>query len=385
LKDQTIIGADIATHSLYGQGSLHIIALISVLWFVIVYIIGSIDSIKKGVEKLLVLCSIFFLGQYIYYFYISTLIYYVTNIGFLFTNSKPLLALYLIAYLVVITLFYIAGFILFVFEVMTSEHFSFIKLKLSVQKIVILIWSFLLFVGFIYLLNVNKIFDLVVFMIASTILSIVLFRYEKKPAQYILMVNLVLAAFLSIMLIVSLINFKVALIELLSRIILLLLIAAIIVLFRFKIEWNVNSWKKMLLTIGLGIVSGYWFFVLGEPIAPLLFGNIGYIIFFSFLIGFNEELIFRFLLLKVSRGIYSLNASLIIQGIFFGLMHLINFRIFLREFGAIKVVSLTLSLVIFGMLMGFLSIEKVKGKEKINPVYAILCHTIAVLFLNLMA
>lgn len=383
LKSQTIIGADILTHSLQGQGNLHIIAFISILWFFIAYMLGSVESIKKWLERLVVFASIFFLGQYIYHFYSSSLLYYISNIKFLFTNSKILLAVYLLAYLMVITLFYIAGFILFVFEVMDSEHFSFIKLNLKIQKRIIFFWSLILFLGFIYLLNINKISELLVLMIASTILSIILFRYEKGPAKYILMVNLIIGAFLIIILASAFLDFRIELLDLINRGALLLIAIAIIVLFKFKINLGLRSWKKVLFAIILGIISGFWFFFLKEPKAPLLFSNLSYILFFSLLIAINEELIFRYLMLKVSSSVYSLNSSFIIQGLFFGLLHLINFNIFLKQFGPVMLLSLFISLVIFGILMGLLSIEKVKGKEKINPSYAIVCHAIAVLVLNL--
>ena len=159
LKDAALVGADISTRLLTNGWNLKIVALTSILWFFIVYMLGSVGSIKKWLDRIVVFSSIFFLGQYIYYFYSSSLIFYITNIRFLFSNSKILLALYLMAYLLVITLFYIAGFILFASEVATSEHFSFIRLKMRLQKKIIFLWSVLLFLGFIYLLNTGKMFE----------------------------------------------------------------------------------------------------------------------------------------------------------------------------------------------------------------------------------
>lgn len=380
LEHIDLAGADITTNSL-SIANPGMIALISILWFVIMMVLGSLDSIKRKAGEMIVIPSIVFLGIYIYYFYSSTLKSLIGSIqGLLDMPSLWLIALIMAVYLVSTTLFYIGGFLLFMLEIMGSEHFSFTNLSMNIQKKALFIWSLVLFVGLIYLININKIMDLSILLITSLILSLALLRYEKTPARYILMTNLVIIALLLVMPVMSLLNIHIDLMAFLSRMALLVLVIILMAAFKFWFSFKL-SWKRILIAIVLGILFGYWFYILKEPGLPLLFDNLGYIIFLSLLVALNEELIFRFLLLKVSTQLYSVNFSVIILGVFFGLLHLMNFQTFLTHLGPVMLGALFVSLVLFGIAMGLLSV----GKEgKINPVYAIICHTIAVVLLNVL-
>ena len=116
------------------------------------------------------------------------------------------------------------------------------------------------------------------------------------------------------------------------------------------------------------MIFGIWFYIIREPKPVLLFNNLLYLTFFSLLIATNEELIFRFLLLGSASRIYSLKMSLIIQAIIFSIMHLMNFKYFWFYLGPLLLISLICSLMIFGIIMGLISLEKDKT---INPVYPI--------------
>ncbi|MBN1502954.1 hypothetical protein JW930_05405 [Candidatus Woesearchaeota archaeon] len=378
LKNLPITGVDITTHSLQNYEIIPIISIVSVLWFFIIYVLSSIPKIKNRIDDVVIFSSIFFLGQYVYYFYHSTLLYYIRDIYFLFQNSKILLMFYIILYLIMITLFYISGFILFVFEVLTSEHVSFLRLNLKLQKEIIFAWSVILYLLFVFLVSKADILILIILMLSSFILSFVLFRYERDTARYMLTINLVLGSFLLMTLVSRFADLNTALLELITR--LFLITISVVMIFALNIKLGIGiSLRRLITAIVVGGASGFWFILLREPRAHLLWQSLGYIIIFSFLISLTEELIFRVLVQKTACAIFPLKYSLLIQAFFFALLHLINYDILLISFGIASTSALFLSLIVFGILMGLLNIEK----EKTNPLYSIAAHTIAVLFLYL--
>jgi CAAX prenyl protease-like protein len=381
LKNQALVGVDITTQGLNNIGNLYFIAIFSVFILIISWILFSFDSLKNKSSKIVVFFSTIFFGIYIYKFYSSTLLYYLSTIQYLFSNNNFLIAFYMMVYLLTTTLFYIGGFILLVFEICKCENFNFLNINLKLQKFFVFLWTLTLFFSLIFFMEANKIIEMIIMLLCSTLLSLLYMKYDKESAKYVLMVNMSLITFICVMLIIPFFKLQSNFSEAISRILLLTLIIVITIIFKIRINLKVQSYIKLLFALVIGIVSGFWFYLIGEPTVQLLYNNLVYILFFSLLVAVNEELIFRFLILKSGLVVYSKKIIILIQGLFFAILHLLNFMFFLGNLGGLMFLTLFISLFIFGIIMGILSIEK---DYTVNPIYAIVCHTVAVGLLYLL-
>ncbi|MBN2367666.1 CPBP family intramembrane metalloprotease [Candidatus Woesearchaeota archaeon] len=377
LKDQVITGVDITTQTLPNLQYAPMIALASLLWFLIIFLFSMSEKIKIRLEEVIILSAIVFLVMYIYYFFNSTLFYYLDTIKFLFFESKFVLMMYLALYLCIITLFYVSGIIIYIFEVLSSEHVSFQELKRSTKSRIVLVWSLFLVICFIILINLNRAFELITLMISSMLLSFVLFRYEKKLAKHILTVNLVLDAFLIIVLIAQNIRIRGSILDLASRAILTLIVIPAAIYFRPDIRVHK---LRMFIAIALAGLFGGWFHLINEPLASLISSSVLYIALLSLLIGLTEELIFRLFFLKSAMEIYSPTTAVVVQAVFFGMIHLLSLKAYWLYFGPVLFFVWHFSLMIYGLVMGILSVKE----NRINPVYAITCHALTVFILTML-
>jgi hypothetical protein len=375
---RALVGADILTQQIAQNEYLPLVLMVSVLWFMIILFMGGTKKIKTIIEELFILVSLFFLGTYIFNFYTSTLQYNLAVIKELLFLGDYLLMFCIIVYMAVTSIFYIAGFILFVAEVLQSEHISFFRLKEETRKEIIFIWAVLLTVLMIYLINSGQMLLLSMFIMSSLILSLVLFRYDRPSAVFILFVSIILILFSMTGFITYFIQ-RSSFIELIVRMVVFVVIIGIAVVSRTRF-YTRFSLRRLLAAIVFGGLFGFWFSFLKEPKPDLFSGQLWYLVFFSLLIALNEELIFRKLLFRFSKHIYSIRYTLIVQAMLFCLLHLMDIVYLWNYYSLILLGIYSLSIMVFGLVMGLLA--ETKG-EKISPIYPIIAHTISNLVLFL--
>ena len=122
-----LVGVDIWTVNILSSPpglDLISIVLISVLIGSLVYIGCTSHFLKKRIEALAIVVSLFFSGLYIYYFFIDTYIYYVGMIRFLTSTSQFFLASYFIIFSAIVLIFYVSAFIIYLAE--TAKGFKYV-------------------------------------------------------------------------------------------------------------------------------------------------------------------------------------------------------------------------------------------------------------------
>ncbi|MBW2974446.1 hypothetical protein KY366_01895 [Candidatus Woesearchaeota archaeon] len=126
IKVESLIGVDITTSQLNASTNLALVVFLSLLFGLVVYFLSSSHWIKEKLIAMGIAVVDLFFVLYIFYFFRSTASYYVETIRFLlFSLKRYLVAFYFIIFLIVISLFYIVGFLVFLSE--TRKEFRYIK------------------------------------------------------------------------------------------------------------------------------------------------------------------------------------------------------------------------------------------------------------------
>lgn len=136
IKVPGLAGVDIITQSILKSFSLLgllikdritaiiIVVSISLLLGIIIWLLELNQRLKKEVFIIAVLTGLIFFGFYIFFYFTSLYLYYIETIKFLFKSSDILIAFYFILFAMITTIFYVGGYIFFIYEVFKRHFFS---------------------------------------------------------------------------------------------------------------------------------------------------------------------------------------------------------------------------------------------------------------------
>lgn len=130
-----LAGVDIKTQSILSSSSIIdlliksrttaiiVVAALAVLLGVIIWLLEYNKTIEKDFFIILALIGLLFFGFYIYYYFISLYQYYINTIIFLLKSSEWLIAVYFIFFAIITILFYVGGYIFFMYEIFKKHFF----------------------------------------------------------------------------------------------------------------------------------------------------------------------------------------------------------------------------------------------------------------------
>ena len=124
LSDKVILGVDITTN--FANNILFTdffqVFFFAFIFFLMIYFLS--DYYKKNLTYLIIIISTLFLIYYIYLFFTSLLFYYIDIIQALFITSRFILSSYFFLFLIINILFYVAGFIMFIDEIIKEKVYK---------------------------------------------------------------------------------------------------------------------------------------------------------------------------------------------------------------------------------------------------------------------
>lgn len=125
MKVLGLIGVDIITSQL-PKINLALIVLSTLLFGALIYFLSFNHYIKEKLIALAIILIDLFFALYIFYFFKSSISYYIQTIKLLLFNLKKyFIAIYFILFFIITALFYIIGFIIFLSE--TKKEFRYIR------------------------------------------------------------------------------------------------------------------------------------------------------------------------------------------------------------------------------------------------------------------
>ncbi len=118
LKSGSLVGVDITSAPLsIAPVKAEVILLLSLSVFGVVFFLGLFERVKKYLTLILLLSSVIFLGFYAWLYFISTFKYYLSQITSLFQENFFVLSFFFLLFLLINALFYISGFLIFIYEI----------------------------------------------------------------------------------------------------------------------------------------------------------------------------------------------------------------------------------------------------------------------------
>lgn len=134
LYGSQIIGVDIYSVSLLGSNSVLdnffpnksavIIAasLISIISGLAIYILSNNSKVKRELYAISIIGGLTFYTIYLYYFFSSLLLYFYDNISITILTENFLIGVTLIIFLMLSIMFYIGGYLMFLYEIVMEYH-----------------------------------------------------------------------------------------------------------------------------------------------------------------------------------------------------------------------------------------------------------------------
>ena len=121
-----LVGVDIITSSIMQNltMSLFLIVGISLAVGLFFYLITANKFLRREMTYGAVVIGLVYLGKYIYYFFIDNVQYYLDTIHALVNSTNYFFALYFLMFFGIIMVFYIAGFIMFLYEIVKYFRMS---------------------------------------------------------------------------------------------------------------------------------------------------------------------------------------------------------------------------------------------------------------------
>lgn len=130
-----LAGVDIVTKSILSSPSITgillsnrvtaiiIVAALALLSGIIIWLLEYSQTIEKDFFIILTLIGFLFFGFYIFYYFISLYQYYIDTIILLLRSSEWLIAFYFVLFAMMTILFYVGGYIFFLYEVFKRHFF----------------------------------------------------------------------------------------------------------------------------------------------------------------------------------------------------------------------------------------------------------------------
>lgn len=329
---------------------------------------------------LLFFISFIFWGSYVWNFFVSSLNYYLSS-----AISIPHLSLLFLLFIFLDFLFYICGFIIFTFYIAKFLIKNFESHILNDS--VIMLASFLIIFICMIFIYLNMLSLVAISVIVGLIFNFSFFYYLKGRREFrddfILAVSILIGTFIFVALISGVFNFaNIGFVNLFG--ISLILIVALLLLKFFKLSISFSKkfikLKFVFLSIILAAVFSLVFYYIGEPSPSLISDVILYILFFTLIVSFAEELFFRFILLRLAEKSFGFIKALFLQAFLFALIHLLDIRSL--GFSLVRLLLYFSALLVFGIVAGLLTGRSVSKKSYSgNIVYAIIFHWLTNAFL----
>ncbi|MDP3765628.1 MAG: acyltransferase [Nanoarchaeota archaeon] len=134
LSEASVRGVDIVSISLLESKSILdnffpnkstiivAVSLISILFGLIIYILSSSQKIRKELYAISVIGGLTFYSIYLYYFFVSLLVYFYDNILMIILTPNFIIGIVLFIFLVLSIIFYIGGYLMFLYEIVMEYH-----------------------------------------------------------------------------------------------------------------------------------------------------------------------------------------------------------------------------------------------------------------------
>ncbi|MBI4143361.1 hypothetical protein HY487_00590 [Candidatus Woesearchaeota archaeon] len=134
LDQPSLAGVDITSASLLENGSVLdsffpdkaamvlAVPLAAVAFGLFVYLLGKNDSIKKELYAISIIGGMAFYTVYLYYFFSSLLSYFYDGIASVIFTPHFLIGMVLLIFLILSVLFYILGYLMFLYEIVKEYH-----------------------------------------------------------------------------------------------------------------------------------------------------------------------------------------------------------------------------------------------------------------------
>ena len=131
-----LVGVDIITQSILKSTSLInlliadrltsilVVAILCLILGLVIYLLDFNKKIWKDTFIVIVLAGLLFFGFYIFYWFMSSYQYYINAIIFLFESKEFFITFYFVLFAMISVLFYIGGYLFFVYEVFKRHFFS---------------------------------------------------------------------------------------------------------------------------------------------------------------------------------------------------------------------------------------------------------------------
>lgn len=126
LETPYLVGVDITTSSVIPNLTLplSLVAGISVVVGIVFYFLTKNTFLRREMTYGAVIIGMIYLGKYIYYFFLDNIIYYLDAIHAFVATNSCFFAFYFLMFFGIVIVFYTAGFIMFVYEIIKYFRMS---------------------------------------------------------------------------------------------------------------------------------------------------------------------------------------------------------------------------------------------------------------------
>jgi len=376
-------GVDFVTTRLSEVALLDPLMLISVLG--LLFIIGVVLSriLARYAIVLLFFSSFIYLGLYCWTFFRSSIGYYLENMlaVSLLGNAYVPLVFFFLSLAVMDFLFYVGGFAVFTFyasryivrwfrnellrdSVILGAAFLIVALSM------LFVWLDLVALVFITVL-VGFLFNLAFYWSLTGL--------KEFRDDLILVVSMIIGLFVVLAAITPVFALRGMSAVLLSGASAMIVCVVAWMLVRFfglvlSFSRRLIKWHWVALAAIVGVLFGGVFALLQEPL-PAMLTHSFYMVGFAAIIAFGEELLFRFVLLRLAEKAFGFSRAVIIQAVLFVAMHVVDLRAWSLGWGfALYLAALFVFAIVAALLVGkSVSRSRYAG----NLVYAIVFHAAA--------
>ncbi|RLE39178.1 hypothetical protein DRJ17_01490 [Candidatus Woesearchaeota archaeon] len=400
---------------------------ISILLIVIIFFLSFfswVRKIGKYLTTILFLIASIFLGLFVWNYFISSFTNYwpimvqafkhPALMGSNLTSSLAVssflgvvTALTLLTLLVLDLLFYLGGFVLFVYS--ASSYMIDNVVEDLISNASIIIWSLIiLLIPMAYILFLERTGSLSIFlsliMVLATFLVFTVALWKKMVGKEVrddFLLSVLVTVFVYIIL--SIIGFFLASFNIISLdtfnfivpVVMIVVFFIFMKIFKMTISFAIKyiDVVRFIEVFFIGLAFALLFYIINEPSGFITLPAWPLLILFAALIAFAEELIFRFIILRMAEKAFGYRLGLVVQALIFALIHYISLSLIwkhymqngIRFFGLWIVNGFPIlffvyfvALFMFGLVAGHY-VGKSTGKAAFrgNIVYAILIHFIA--------
>lgn len=344
-----IVGVDFVTQSLSSHGFPFLVSgLLLIFVTIILYFIFTLERSIPHITFTLFVLSLIYLGQYVWHFFYSSVLYHWLSIQLLLTNGFFILSTMLSILLILEFIFYVGLFIVLSYKTLLYLSSQMIQKILS-DKLIIS-WTIILLLIPIVFLSPTESSALSVFferLVVATIIigvlliwSVALYKilrgYEFRD-DFILALTITLGSYLLILIasfVFSALNLPSGIINFSQPIVLLFL--SVLLLRTFGFSWDIHSRiirrGQYLFAIVIGVLFGIGFYLIKEPHGAIFSYHIAIIAFYTLIVAVAEEIVFRGVIFRLAYKAFNYRIGLNLQALVFSLIHFGSFSFILLHY-----------------------------------------------------